>query len=204
MFETIPNKGILYVLFAAGLLSGVLATYQLITGEVVQWWGFSQRLSAIVFAIDVIFFGMVALAWRQLWRWFPSLNCWIFPDLNGEWVGTISSTHDNKMGEVPTTSRQATLRIRQGWKRFSVELITKESRSLSTNLELGANRSDKLFSMKYNYLNNPIYQVRNRSQRHDGTAELRVDFNANPDRLIGTYFTDRFTAGNMDFMRSVN
>ena len=51
--------------------------------------------------------------------------------------------------------------------------------------------------MTYTYLNNPMQQVRNRSEIHYGTTMLYID---SPDELNGMYFTDRQTTGDMHFM----
>jgi SMODS-associating 2TM, beta-strand rich effector domain len=62
--------------------------------------GYTMPESVVVRLLPVIVLGAVGgffgptghlAPWRVLWRWFPSLNSFIFPDLNGTWVGSTRS-----------------------------------------------------------------------------------------------------------------
>jgi hypothetical protein len=202
MLSVVPNKPFLAVLLGAGLLAGCLAAYHFLTGHAAPWWSMPRWVSAIIFISDVVILGGLGLLWRWLWKVMPALNCWVFPDLNGKWEGAITSTYDNDVYVAPEIGRNAVLTIRQGWKGVLVELETDESKSFSTETSLAADRDLKRFTLKYSYINDPSYHVRKRSQRHDGTAKLVVNLDADPNRLKGQYYTDRNTAGEMEFVRS--
>jgi hypothetical protein len=44
--------------------------------------------------------------------------------------------------------------------------------------------------------------VAHRSNRHDGIAWLEMDYERHPDRLVGQYFTDRRTTGDIELTRT--
>lgn len=138
---------------------------------------------------------------RWAWRW--PLFRWLteFPDLSGTWDGELKSTWvDPKTNQrIPTI--KATLIIRQGFDTISCELITEESSSHSRVMTV-LNSDDNLVEIVFDYLNTPKSQVRNRSEMHHGAAHLRLSGSASHSlKLEGSYWTDRQTAGDMEFTR---
>lgn len=119
-----------------------------------------------------------------LWRWNPIEST---PKLYKKYKGTIISDFDN-------IEREAEIEIKQTLLKVQVFLVTKESRSKAVTSRIYENSGEKLLT--YGYLNTPNAVVRNRSEIHCGMCTLNVD---NPKELIGQYFTDRKTRGDMHF-----
>ena len=76
-----------------------------------------------------------------------------------------------------------------------------ESTSYSTRCLLEADREAGRFRFWYSYDNNPRAQYRHRSARHEGVAWLELDIDTDPERLVGDYYTDRRTSGDIDVRR---
>ena len=53
----------------------------------------------------------------------------------------------------------------------------------------------------HTYENRPDAALSHRSSRHDGVAWLEMDYERDPDRLVGQYFTERKTSGDIEVRR---
>ncbi len=128
---------------------------------------------------------------RWLWRVRPF--CWMKtgPDLRGTWKGTMTSTFDNQ-------TRTAYIAIRQTFSEIEVRLLTEESTSETTSSQL-LRRPDDLSIIEYSYNNVPRALVRKRSEIHFGAARLECT-GQSPDRIEGSYWTDRKTTGELVFV----
>ena len=125
-----------------------------------------------------------------------------FPDLNGTWEGELVTTwKDPDTGATPP-SIPATVSIRQTLFSTAVSLHTGESHSHSTRCQLEADRGAQIYRVWYSYDNRPRAEVSHRSARHEGVAWLELDLSEDQDRLVGQYFTDRRTRGDMDLRRT--
>ncbi|VYT63219.1 hypothetical protein [Clostridium paraputrificum] len=139
-------------------------------------------------AIGVSSFIMV-LYERKLWKYSPFEDT---PILYKKYTGTISSSYDGN-------EYSASLKIKQTLLTLKIIFISDESRSKSVCYSI-----DDLYGEKrltYCYLNEPNASVRNRSSIHYGTAMLCLD---DTNELIGQYFTDRKTTGDMKFKSENN
>lgn len=139
--------------------------------------------------------------WRRLWRWFPLLERNTFPDLTGVWQGHLRSTWKDETGQ-PLQPIDATFIIRQGMFSISIKMRTGESSSHSTRSLLEADREAQRFKVWYSYENNPDAAVQHRSSRHEGVAWLEMDYEREPNRLVGQYFTHRMTTGDIELRRT--
>lgn len=126
---------------------------------------------------------------KYLWKIDPFEKT---PRIFGMYSGTLKSNYDGK-------ERKATLKIKQTLLTVEVMLKTEESTSRSilgtTKIIFGENE------LIYTYLNEPKVSVRNRSEIHYGTATFILD---EKDILIGRYYTDRNTIGDMEFKKQNN
>jgi SMODS-associating 2TM, beta-strand rich effector domain len=78
-------KPTFFVLPIAWLTVLVLAALDGIT-PLLEGAGLSPRTSWGVVAVQAVVTIIFATPlWRAVWRWFPSLNHYVYPDLNGEW-----------------------------------------------------------------------------------------------------------------------
>lgn len=160
-----------------------------------------KLISLIVFIIGVVFAGVAEIAWRPLWRWFPLLQRKMFPDLNGTWKGTLTSTWVDPTTGSSKPPIATEIIIRQGLFTTSVSLETQESVSHSTRSFLEPFRDTGRFRIWYSYNNDPQAQFLHRSSPHEGVAFLECEFDADPDRLTGRYYTARRTTGDIDVRR---
>jgi hypothetical protein len=160
-----------------------------------------KLISLIVFIIGVVFAGVAEIAWRPLWRRFPLLQRKMFPDLNGSWKGTLTSTWVDPTTGSSKPPIPTDIIIRQGLFTTSVSLRTQESASHSTRSFLEPFRDTGRFRIWYSYNNDPQAQFLHRSSPHEGVAFLECEFDANPDRLTGRYYTARRTTGDIDVRR---
>lgn len=132
---------------------------------------------------------IAALYERFLWTFDKSANV---PVIKGKYEGSIVSSWDGK-------KREAKLEIKQTLLKLSITMKTDESISGSITASIDEIHGEK--QLTYCYLNKPMASVRNRSEIHYGTAMLNCDSRG---KLIGTYFTDRKTTGDMLFERVGN
>lgn len=128
---------------------------------------------------------VIAVLYEQfLWAFDKSSKT---PVIKGKYEGSIFSSCDGQKHE-------ATLEIKQTLLKISITMKTTESNSGSVIACI-----DEILGVQqitYCYLNKPMASVRNRSEIHYGTAMLNCD---SPGKLIGSYFTDRKTTGDMFF-----
>lgn len=121
---------------------------------------------------------------KWLWKFDPFVKT---PKICGSYSGTIDSSFDSQQ-------RKAFLTIKQTLLSVDIKLKTDEStsRAVSASIEevFGENE------LVYTYLNEPKSKVRDRSEIHFGTATFVLD---GSDHLVGKYYTDRKTVGDLDF-----
>jgi len=164
------------------------------------WWtgegaGLLRWVSLAATVILALASGLASLVWRPVWRKFPVLERWIFPDLSGTWTGEIRS---NWKGGTPVS---ATFWIRQGLFTTSIKMRSGESLSRSTHVVFELDRAAGRVRVWYLYDNAPDAAVRKRSARHDGTAWVEMDYDRDLNALEGQYFTARGTTGDMTLRR---
>jgi hypothetical protein len=190
------------VLVIAGLANilawGIDGAVALLTGNP------PSALKLIALVVTIISTGVVAIAsavWRRFWNWFPVIGRKLFPDLTGTWVGELVSTRKNPATGQGVAPIPVTIWIRQGLFSTSIKLRSGESKSYSTRCLLEADHEAGRFRFWYSYDNNPRAQYRHRSARHEGVAWLELDIDTDPERLVGFYYTDRKTSGDIDVRR---
>lgn len=78
----------------------IVAAVAIVADGIVQAYDLSIIAAHLARLVAMLVIGAVAFLagssyyfapWRMLWRTFPILNKWIFPDLNGVWVGSTQS-----------------------------------------------------------------------------------------------------------------
>jgi hypothetical protein len=166
-----------------------------------------SALKLISLVVTIICSGIVGIAsavWWRLWTRFPIIGRKLFPDLTGTWAGELVSTWENSVTCQGVAPIPVTIWTRRGIFSTSIKLRTEESISYSTRCLLEADHEAGRFRFWYLYDNNPRAQHRYRSARHEGVAWLELDIELIPSRLVGCYYTDRKTSGDIDVRRLKN
>ncbi|CAN7344008.1 hypothetical protein LJR231_001952 [Phyllobacterium sp. LjRoot231] len=149
--------------------------------------------------------GMLTLVLNKLWPWiwrtFPNIQKSTFPDLNGTWEGHLIPTWVDPTTALQTPPIVAVITIRQNLFSTSITLKTTESNSRSTRSILEAFRDIGKFRIWYSYNNDPQAQIQHRSSPHEGVAFLDLDYDADPHKLTGRYYTERKTTGDIIVQR---
>lgn len=138
-----------------------------------------------------------------MWKWPGIRNLVARPRIGGTWTTTITPRPDAHI--PPDGSRGpivATTVIEQTFWTLVVSLTTTESRSTSLAAHIERDgASKKRYQATYTYRNSPKAAVRDRSPVHVGAVHLNVDGDE-PAAMEGSYWTDRLTAGDMEFTRT--
>lgn len=134
---------------------------------------------------------------KYLWNWaiFQKIGLVKTPDLNGEWVGEITSSHDDYR-----QTHGVKVNIVQQWSTISIVLKTKSSTSHSFIAGVLINEPRGI-TLHYNYLNEPVSDASKTMHAHRGTTWLI--FNNATGSLDGEYYSgrDRKTNGKLKLVR---
>lgn len=201
MWSLVPRRWQLTLIVAAGVLLAwsIDALWSNTFGDSA---GVIKTVSLTVTILTVVSGFSLEWTWRRIWAKFPTIGLRTFPDLNGVWKGTLVSTWiDPETGAAPPPI-PAEIRIRQGLFSTNVSLATAESKSHSTRSFLEPFYETRRFRIWYSYNNDPRAQVRHRSSPHEGVAYLELNFDSNPNRLTGRYYTARKTTGDIEVERA--
>lgn len=126
---------------------------------------------------------------KWLWRINPFSG---IPCIKGTYSGNIKSSFDSKV-------RKANLEVKQTFLSIKIIMTTDESTSTSV-FAIIDNQSD-INELIYTYRNEPKAEYRPNSSIHYGTARLRL---VGKGRLVGQYYTDRQTLGDLNFDKKTN
>lgn len=133
------------------------------------------------------------------WKWLPELLSGR-PKLNGTWKGKLEYRWANpdEKKDVRDAVDPIFISITQSFLSIKICAFTSESEShsLSSNIV----KSDTgAWELSYTYDNTPDRQLRGRSQRHRGAAELKISRVKKEYTIVGDYWTDRWSQGRMSF-----
>ena len=200
MWSLLPRKAqiTLIVITGVALAWSYDAVYAYFAQQHPSMWKCATFAATVIGSVLVL---AGELIWRWLWRKIPLLQTKAFPDLNGVWKGHLVSTWiDPATGQqkppIPTE-----ITIRQKLFSTSVTLMTGESKSHSTRCFLEPFYDRRTYRIWYSYNNDPHAQFVHRSSPHEGVAFLELDFDGDPSRLTGRYYTARHTTGDLDVKR---
>jgi hypothetical protein len=151
---------------------------------------FHKALTHVTTTISInIILWMIFIAWAwKLKIFYP----WLvpFPNLSGDWEGTIKSNWKEKeLDPIPIE-----VSITQNFFNVQVKIKTKESRSYSIGASFDIDNERGFQQLFYTYLNTPKAGVRERSEIHYGSTILNFD-GFKVTKMDGEYWTDRETTG---------
>jgi hypothetical protein len=179
-------KAIIYVAVLAWTLV-LLVNHQAIHSS---W---LQPLSTV---ITVVLYVVLAF---DLWLWkLPFLHNWFVkrPVIDGIWKVEIRSNwKDPATGKV-ILPIEGYMRVRQTFSTLSMRLLTAESSSELVGTEIVCS-ADGLYCISGVYRNEPQFHVRDRSPIHYGAVWLKI-IDEPAKRMLGHYWTDRESAGEME------
>lgn len=151
------------------------------------------------------YFGILTIIFSE-WGWrIPVFQKWLVlvPNLNGTWKGTLQTDWKNpETGEVPGPI-DAILVIKQNLYHISIVQMTRESKSWSRSAAVNIDSGNQLKILDFVYSNKPRVSVQDRSTAHEGACSIEI-IDKPSRRLLGKYWTDRKTKGEMDFEFSEN
>ena len=120
------------------------------------------------------------------------------PRLEGLWRGTLTPD-DRSM--IPDGGNRGPIEsylvVDQTFWSISITQFTAESTSHSRGAAFTPIAESSLQTLSFTYVNEPRRSQMPRSQRSTGTSNLTIHKNSHV-RLTGSYFSDRFTAGEVD------
>lgn len=154
--------------------------------------------------------------WRYIWKWFPKLNLWIFPDINGKWSGETRSNwsiikkmldcskqqenvynpQSSEIEEHPElTTSPMVIVIKMNWFKIDMVMQTDSDYSKSTTWGMKLLRPDPTgpdYRLLYTYHNITTNPKTTDTHTHHGTGLLNIELlGCNSTKLSGNYWTDR-------------
>lgn len=135
----------------------------------------------------------------DLWLWkLPFLHSWFVkrPVIDGTWKVQIRSNWTDPATGSPIGPIEGYMVIRQTFSTLSLRLMTEESSSELLGTEIVCS-ADGLYCVSGVFRNEPRFEARQRSPIHYGAVWLKI-IDEPLQRLIGHYWTDRGTAGEME------
>jgi hypothetical protein len=135
------------------------------------------------------------------WKW-PFLK-YIFyrPNLNGLWVGIIESDYVNESGESSKPKNIAIV-IRQDFLRVHFTTLTDLAVSVSYSEKFCVNKDEGLKNVSYLFRKDTSQSIAQNPQ--EGATELRLYESKTEKRLIGKYFSNAKTNGNINVVYKNN
>ncbi|GAA3327934.1 hypothetical protein GCM10017711_33640 [Paeniglutamicibacter sulfureus] len=159
--------------------------------ELPGWWRF------VVSFLPTLAIAGVVLWDVWLWR-LPGVQKLVRrPDLRGLWRVTLTPHPDSHIPEGGNRGPIAGfLEVKQSFWTVYLRLYTDQSASKSTATTWLPAYESFVDSLTFTYDNTPKMSESHRSMRSSGACNLNPTL-LKPDEVEGTYFTDRFTKGDM-------
>jgi hypothetical protein len=139
----------------------------------------ASYVNTVAVTAGAIYAGLIFLYEQWGWRWLSTIK-----NLNGTWVGSITTTHNGG------TSVPCVMRLRQTWTRMAIELETEQSRSRTTMAALYDEQPGDV-GLKYEYVSEPRSLAVQTMHAHRGVCTLAITTDSEEARLSGDYFTGR-------------
>ncbi|MFE2096979.1 hypothetical protein [Streptomyces sp. NPDC059468] len=137
---------------------------------------------------------------KWAWRWPGVHKVTGHPRLDGTWRTTLTP---NVESHIPAGGNRGPIRayltVEQSYWTLHATLRTAESSSRSSNATVEKTNGSGISELRFLYENIPQVAHQQRSPRHTGACRLSLAGRA-PTALTGRYYTDRFTAGDMELV----
>lgn len=153
-------------------------------------------LKPLSLAISITYFVLLAFE-RFLWRIPIVARLLQRPVLRGTWRGTLESDWIDPVTGEAAGVVEVFLAVRQTYSTIAMRLMSRESSSRSLAAALDTPRDD-VATASSTYQNVPRLLIQGRSRIHHGALMLEVH-GSPPTQLVGSYWTDRDTKGEVHF-----
>jgi SMODS-associating 2TM, beta-strand rich effector domain len=173
------------IVYGTAIAAGLVA---LLLAHVPLWEAFADA-TKVASVIQFISLGIIYFAWR----WIPGFSYFIFPNLSGDWVGSIRFK-DNKGDRTI----EANLHVDQNVASISLVLTTDLAES-ETMVVYPRRLSNRRLELLYMYETHKKETLPPPSYRYRGTAVLRLEGKAS--KLAGSYYTEQGGMGTVTFDR---
>ena len=140
---------------------------------------------------------LVYFGWRRLWRWFPILNRWLYPDISGVWNMTIDWQGQGNQG---TVDAKATIRL--NFTRISMEVRSPGSDSQTLMAQPKKDPESGRPLLYYVYAVIPKAIGTNARPTYYGAAMLKF-WESEGGELSGNYWTNEQRRGHFRLSRQV-
>lgn len=206
MWPVIPRK-LRWFLISGSAIAAFLSLQGLIGAPSQSFLGASRTAWAAIVLAEVIVIVTATMGWRSLWRVFPILNRWIYPDINGIWEGELRSNWKPPDRDTPIQPKPVVLRIRQGLFEINMDVeITDQSRSRAFVTMPSVDRRAGRYGLFYMYENTPDPLDLPTNAPHEGAGIMEIELDgAKPAVLRVRYFTnrqDQQTRGKLEVRRT--
>ena len=159
----------------------------------------STWLAPLSIVTTVVLYAVMAF---DLWLWkLPFLHGWFVkrPVIDGTWKVVFRADYVNPTTQEPTPPIEGFMLVKQTHSSLSMRLFTAESSSELVGNDMVC-ATDGSYCVSGVYRNEPRHEVRHRSPIHYGGLWLKVIERPNQE-LIGHYWTDRKTAGEIELTK---
>lgn len=156
----------------------------------------SPWLGYVSTVVTIVLYSVMAF---DLWLWkLPFLHDWFVrrPVIDGTWKVQLRSTWEDPATGRAIAPVEGYMVVRQTFSTLSMRLLTAESHSELVGTEIVCS-ADHQYCVSGVYRNEPQLSVRDRSSMHYGAVWLRI-ITQPTKQLIGHYWTDRSTRGEME------
>lgn len=155
------------------------------------WWRFVVSFLPTLTVLGVVGWDL----W--VWRW-PGVQGLVRrPDLRGLWRVSLTPHPDSVIPEGGNRGPiDAFLEIKQSFWAVHLRLYTEQSSSKSTATTWLPAYESSVDNLTFTYDNVPKMSESHRSMRSAGACNL-IPASLKPNEIEGTYFTDRFTKGDL-------
>src|ERR1035441_4099500 len=156
----------------------------------------SSWLQPLSTVMTVVLYAVMAF---DLWLWkIPFLHGWFVkrPVIGGSWKVEIRSNWKERATGNRILPVEGYMVVRQTLSTLSLRLLTAESSSELVGTEIVCS-PDGLYCVSGVYCNEPRFQVRDTSPIHYGAVWLKI-IDEPPKKVLGHYWTDRESAGEME------
>ncbi|MFJ9816031.1 hypothetical protein ACIRU3_12275 [Streptomyces sp. NPDC101151] len=137
---------------------------------------------------------------KWAWRWPGVHRLTGHPRLDGTWRTTLTPSTES---HIPAGGNRGPIRayltVEQSYWSLHATLRTAESSSRSSNATVDKTDGSGISELRFLYENIPQVAHQQRSPRHTGACRLSLA-GRTPTALAGRYYTDRFTAGDMELV----
>lgn len=157
--------------------------FKLSVSESISW-----SISVVtLFVVSFIFF---AWKWKIFRKWLVP-----FPNLNGQWSGSICSSHDGFCKTIPIK-----IVIKQSFLYIQVKLHTGESQSNSIMAAFNIDNKRDIIQLGYLYQNDSKAKYQEKSPIHYGSVLFDIK---SDNKMEGRYWTERMTHGDISINRVI-